>query len=192
MSETRKYTGLPPNFPQGHSLVLVGMMGVGKTTVGRRLAPYVGLPFVDVDAEIEKASGMLAGELFTAHGEKSFREGEARIMKRLLEGAPQVISTGGGAVINPDTRALIRQHAVSIWIQADADTIVERATKRNTRPLLAQGDPKVTIANLLRERHDFYAEADIHVESQPGPHAHTVHLIVDRLDAYVPKPKQDE
>ncbi len=156
-------------------------MGVGKTTVGRRLAPHLGLPFFDADQEIEKASGMTVSDLFAAHGEQSFREGEARVIKRLLEGPPHILATGGGAVTNAETRALIANMATSIWIKADVETIVKRATKRNTRPLLQNGDPKETLIRLMREREPFYAAADIHIDSQPGPHANTVELILDAL-----------
>lgn len=163
------------------TVVLVGMMGAGKTTVGRRLSPRLGLPFLDADQEIEKAAGMHVSDLFKLHGEKSFREGEARVIKRILEGAPHVLATGGGAVTNEQSRALIKSHAVSVWIKADTDTIVRRATRRDTRPLLQQGDPRATIERLLDERRAFYAAADLHIESQPGPHANTVDLIVEKL-----------
>lgn len=156
-------------------------MGVGKTTVGRRLAHQLDLPFFDADQEIEKASGMTVSDLFAAHGEESFREGEARVIRRLLEGPPHVLATGGGAVTNEETRALIAGCAASVWIRADVDVIVKRAGKRNTRPLLQNGDPRETLIRLMREREPFYASADIHIDSQPGPHANTVELILDAL-----------
>jgi len=159
------------------------MMGVGKTTVGRRLAARLELPFYDADHEIEKAAGMTVSDLFAAHGEQSFREGEARVIKRLLEGPPHVLATGGGAVTNPETRALIAERTVSIWIRAEIDTIVKRASKRNTRPLLQNDDPRETLIRLMKEREPFYASADIHIDSQTGPHANTVDLIVDALCA---------
>jgi len=157
-------------------------MGVGKTTVGRRLAQHLGLPFRDADAEIEKAAGMSVSDLFAAHGEQSFREGEAKVIRRLLEGPVHVLATGGGAVVTPETRALIAEKAVAVWIKADIDTLVRRATRRGTRPLLKQGDPRETVARLMKERQEFYAAADIHVESQPGPHAATVTLIIQKLE----------
>ncbi len=157
------------------------MMGAGKTTVGRRLAPRLGLPFYDADHEIEKASGMSVSDLFAAHGEKSFREGEAKVIRRLLEGEPHVLATGGGAVTNPETRALIAERSVSIWIQADLETVVRRAARRGTRPLLQTGDPRETLERLIEERKEYYAAADIHVESQQGPHGHTVDLIIEAL-----------
>jgi shikimate kinase len=163
--------------------VLVGMMGAGKTTVGRRLAPLLGLAFYDADTEIEKAAGMTVSDLFAAHGEQSFREGEARVIKRLLEGPPHVLATGGGAVTNPETRALIAEKATSIWIRADIDTIFRRATRRGNRPLLKDGDPRETLKRLIADRQPYYAAADIHVDSQPGPHANTVALIMEKLEA---------
>lgn len=156
-------------------------MGAGKTTVGRRLANRLGMPFFDADHEIERAAGMSVSDLFEAHGEHSFREGEARVIKRLLETEPHVLATGGGAVTNEATRELIQRLAVSIWIKADLDTILKRATRRGSRPLLKRGDPKATLSRLMSEREAFYSEADIHIESQPGPHANTVELIVEEL-----------
>lgn len=157
------------------------MMGAGKTTVGRRLAPRLGLPFFDADHEIEKAAGMSVSDLFAAHGETSFREGEAKVIRRLLEGPPHVLATGGGAVTHPETRALIAERAVSVWIRADVETVLKRAAKRPTRPLLQTGDPRATLERLIEERKEYYAAADIHVESQPGPHGHTVDLIMEAL-----------
>lgn len=157
------------------------MMGAGKTTIGRRLAPRLGLPFFDADAEIEQAAGMTVSDLFQAHGEASFRDGEAKIIKRLLEGPPHVLATGGGALTNTQTRKLVKEKAVSIWIKADIDTIVRRATRRGTRPLLNTGDPKETLTRLLDARKTQYGAADIHIDSQPGPHANTVDLILYEL-----------
>ncbi len=158
------------------------MMGAGKTTVGRRLAPLLDLPFFDADAEIEKAAGMSVSDLFQLHGEESFRDGEVKVIKRLLEGPSHVLATGGGAVIRPETRKLIEENAVSIWIKADIDTVLRRASRRGARPLLKTDDPRRTIERLLEERNNLYAKADIHVESQPGPHANTVSLIVEKLE----------
>jgi shikimate kinase len=178
MGQARKHLDISCSRP----VVLVGMMGAGKTTVGRRLATRLGIPFRDADQEIERAAGMSVADLFAAHGEASFREGEARVIKRLLEETPHVLATGGGAVTSAATRELIRDLAVSIWIKADLETIVRRATRRGTRPLLKSGDPKETISRLMAERENFYAAADIHVDSQPGPHSNTVDLIVEELD----------
>lgn len=159
------------------------MMGAGKTTIGRRLAPRFGLPFFDADEEIARAAGMSVADLFEKHGEESFRRGEARVIKRLLKGPPHVLATGGGAVLNPETRRLIKTRAISVWLRADINAIARRATRRPTRPLLRNGDPKETLARLLEERAPFYAEADIHVESQPGPHSRTVDCVFDAIAA---------
>lgn len=178
-------SGKYPDFQCPRSIVLVGMMGAGKTTVGRRLAPRLGLPFFDADAEIEKAAGMSVSELFEAHGEESFRDGEARVMERLLSGPPHVLATGGGAVIRDETRKLIKRHAISVWVKADPEVLARRATKRDTRPLLRTGDPVATLSELAATREPFYAEADIHIDSQPGPHDMTVNLIVEQISAFL-------
>ncbi len=184
MDHSRKY----PDFQCERTVVLVGMMGAGKTTVGRRLAPRLGLPFFDADNEIEQAAGMSVSELFQRHGEKSFRDGEARVIARLLEGPPHVLATGGGALTHAETRRVVAEKAVTIWLKADTDTLARRATRRGTRPLLATGDPEETLARLMDEREAFYAGSDIHVESQPGPHAQTVNLIVDMLAEHLGLP----
>jgi len=172
-----KYTDIQYN----RTIVLVGMMGAGKTTVGRRLAARLGLPFFDADQEIEQAAGMSVSELFGQHGEKSFRDGEARVIERLLEGPAHVLATGGGALLNADTRRRIAASAVSIWLKADLDIIARRAIRRGTRPLLKTGDPREILRRLLDERSPYYAQANLHIDSQPGPHANTVNLIVDTL-----------
>lgn len=166
-------------------LVLVGMMGAGKTTIGRRLAPRLGLKFHDADEEIQKAAGMSISDLFAEHGEESFRRGEAQVIARLLDGAPLVLATGGGAILNPETRRLIRERALSIWLKADLDTVLARATRRGTRPLLKNGDPRETLERLMAARAPYYAEADIVVESQPGPHARTVEAILAAVSAHL-------
>lgn len=165
-------------------VVLVGMMGAGKTTVGRRLAQRLLLPFADADLEIEKAAGMPVSDLFLSHGEESFRRGEAQVIARLLAGPPLVLATGGGAVIAAATRELIRQRALSIWIKADIEVILKRATRRATRPLLQKGDPRATLLRLMEERAPFYAEADIVIDSRPGPHTRTVDAIVAAIASF--------
>src|SRR6476646_8338498 len=135
------------------SIVLVGMMGVGKSSVGRRLAARLSIPFVDADAEIEKAAGMSIADIFARHGEADFRNGEARVIARLLEGGPQVLATGGGAFMNADTRAAMQAKAVSIWLSADFDVLMRRVSKRKgERPLLQTADPAETFRRLLAER----------------------------------------
>ena len=177
--QTRKYSDLECARP----LVLVGMMGAGKTTIGRRLAQRLDLPFFDADHEIEVASGMSIADLFKTHGEASFRKGEASVIKRLLEGPPHVLATGGGAVTTPSTQRLIAEKALSIWLRADLETIAQRALQRDTRPLLKNDDPLETLARLTKEREPYYAAANIHVESQSGPHANTVDMIIEALEA---------
>ncbi|MEM6413282.1 MAG: shikimate kinase [Pseudomonadota bacterium] len=162
-------------------IVLIGMMGVGKTTVGRRLAPRLNLPFFDADEEIEKAAGMSVSELFASHGEASFRKGEAKVIKRLLDGAPIVLATGGGALTNAQTRSLIQERAVSIWLQADVDVIMKRVSRRPTRPLLNTENPRATVEKLLKDRELYYQAATITIDSQAGPHTTTVSAIINAL-----------
>lgn len=162
-------------------VVLIGMMGAGKTTVGRRLAPLLRLPFADADEEIERAAGMTVADLFELHGEESFRRGEAQVIARLLTGPPLVLATGGGAILKQETRALIKAHSVSVWLRADVDTIFKRATRRPTRPLLKNADPRGTLSRLLEAREAFYAEADIIVDSCLGPHDRTVEAVIEAL-----------
>jgi shikimate kinase len=153
------------------SIVLVGMMGVGKSSIGRRLGVRLAVPFVDADAEIEKAAGMSIADIFARHGEADFRSGEARVIARLLEGGPQVLATGGGAVMNPDTRAAIKARGVSIWLSAEFDVLMRRINKRKEdRPMLMTADPAATLRQLLAEREPVYAQADITVQSREVPH----------------------
>jgi shikimate kinase len=169
----------------GHrSIVLVGMMGVGKSSVGRRLAVRLGIPFVDADAEIEKAAGMSIVDIFARHGEADFRNGEARVIARLLEGGPQVLATGGGAFMNPNTRKAIRTKGVSIWLKAEFDVLLRRIGKRrNERPLLQTPDPGETLRALLAEREPIYAEADLTVQSREVAHDAIVADIMTALAA---------
>ncbi|WMT89246.1 shikimate kinase [Pelagibacterium sp. H642] len=154
----------------GRPIVLVGMMGAGKTTVGRRLAARLGLAFTDSDAEIETAAGMSIPDIFAAHGEAEFRAGEARVISRLLREHNGVIATGGGAFVNPETRAAIKAHAVSVWIKADFDVLFARVSKRPTRPLLQTPDPRGTLRDLMDKRYPIYALADITIASTDVPH----------------------
>src|ERR1700677_2952018 len=142
------------------SIVLVGMMGVGKSSIGRRLGGRLGVPFVDADAEIEKAAGMSIADIFDRHGEAYFRSGEARVIARLLDGGPQVLATGGGAVMNADTRAAIKAKGVSIWLSAEFDLLMRRISKRkNDRPMLQTADPAATLREVLADRDPFYAQS---------------------------------
>lgn len=157
------------------SIVLVGMMGAGKSSIGRRLAGRLGLRFIDADHEIERAAGMTIPEIFAQHGEAYFRAGEARVIARLLEEGPQVLATGGGAVIDPQTRALIRSKGISVWLKAELDVLLKRTKRRNDRPLVGQ------IKDLLPQREPLYAEAEITVQSRDEPHETIVDEIIAAL-----------
>lgn len=163
-------------------IVLVGLMGVGKSTVGRRLAARLDLPFIDADVEIEQAAGRTISEIFDEFGEAAFRDGERRVLARLLNGCPRVIATGGGAFVDESTRKLVLQEAVSIWLDADIETLVERTSRRDTRPLLRRGDPRATLERLMEERAEIYAMADIHIASDNGPHDRVVDAILKALE----------
>jgi shikimate kinase len=168
------------------SIVLVGMMGAGKSSVGRRLAARLGIPFVDADIEIEKAAGMTIPEIFATHGEPYFRAGETRVIARLLEGGPQVLATGGGAFMNTDTRANIRLKGISVWLRATLEVLSRRIKRRNDRPLLTNADPVETLRRLMDERYPVYAEADLTVESRDVPHEAIVEEIIEGLRARLP------
>jgi shikimate kinase len=163
------------------SIVLVGMPGSGKTSIGRRLAAHLGLDFIDADHEIEAAAGMSIADIFASHGEPYFRAGEARVIARLLEKGGQIVATGGGAFINPDTRALVRARAVSVWLKADVDLLLRRVKRKNDRPLLRVADPEAALRKLLAEREPVYAEADITVTSLDVPHEAVVETLVKAL-----------
>lgn len=165
-------------------IVLVGMMGVGKSTVGRKLAALLGLAFCDADDAIEEAAQMTISEIFERFGEEYFRDGERRVIARLLDGGPAVIATGGGAFAQADTRRLILERGIAVWLDSDLDTLVERVGRRDTRPLLRGGDRREIVARLKTERERFYAEAPIHVSSSGGPHGEAVTRIVWALDRW--------
>jgi shikimate kinase len=162
-------------------LVLVGLMGAGKTTVGRRLAAVLALPFVDADEEIERAAGLKVAEIFALHGEIEFRRGERRVIERLLHGPPHVLATGGGAFIDPETRKLVRERAISIWLRAELDVLMRRVEKRDDRPLLRTADPRGTMAALMAARYPIYAEADLIVDSNHAPHSAAVVSLLKAL-----------
>jgi shikimate kinase len=169
------------------SIVLIGMMGAGKSSIGRRLAARLGIPFVDADAEIEAAAGMTIDDIFANYGEASFRSGETRVIARLLDAGPQVLATGGGAFMNPETRGIIRRNAVSVWLRADFDVLFRRVKRRNDRPLLKTADTAETLRQLMAERDPIYAQADASVHSREVPHETIVEEILaalaDRLGA---------
>ncbi|MBM3732197.1 MAG: shikimate kinase [Acidimicrobiia bacterium] len=161
----------------GKSVVLVGLMGAGKSSVGRRLAKILDLPFVDADEEIERAAGCSIEDIFRLYGEPAFRDGEERVIARLLESGPQVLATGGGAFMNPRTRERIRERAISIWLRADLELLVRRTARRGGRPLLAHGDPRATLERLMAERYPVYAEADMTVDTTDE----NIERMVDRI-----------
>jgi shikimate kinase len=163
------------------SILLVGMPGSGKTSIGRRLAQRLGLSFVDADAEIEKAAGMSITDIFTTRGEPEFRAGEARVIARLIDQGPQVIATGGGAFMNANTRALARARAISVWLKAEVAVLLRRVKRKSDRPLLQNADPETTLRRLIAEREQSYAEAEIVVTSHEGPHETVVEEIVAAL-----------
>jgi shikimate kinase len=163
------------------SLVLVGMMGAGKSSVGRRLAGRLDIPFVDADGEIEAAAGMTIPEIFATHGEPYFRSGEMRVIARLLESGPQVLATGGGAIMNADTRAAIAAKGVSFWLKAEYDVLLRRIKRRADRPMLRTADPEATLKRLLAERDPYYALADVTIHSRETPHEKIVEEIVAAL-----------
>ncbi len=164
-------------------IVLVGMMGCGKTSIGKRLAARLGVPFVDADSEIEQAAGLSITEIFAKLGEAEFRNGERRVIARLMTDAPAVIATGGGAFVDPDTRALVLTKADAVWLHAPLDVLVERTARRSTRPLLQTSDPRGVLETLLNARMPFYIQAPLHVSSGRGPQEKTVELIVQALAA---------
>jgi shikimate kinase len=163
------------------SVVLVGMMGAGKSTIGRRLSLRLGLPFRDADTEIEAAAGMSISDIFETRGEADFRDGEVRVIARLLDNGPAVIATGGGAVMRQETRDRIRERAVSVWLKADADIILRRVKRRSDRPLLQTADPEATIERLIREREPLYSQADVTVWSRDVPHEKIVEECIEQL-----------
>lgn len=164
------------------TLVLVGLMGAGKSCIGRRLAQHLSLPFRDADSEIEAAAGMTIEEIFAAHGEAEFRDGERRVIARLLEQPVQVLATGGGAFMDPRTREAIRGRGLSIWLKADLELLLKRTGRKSNRPLLKQGDPREILARLMAVRYPVYAEADITIESDDSPPDVAVQRIVAALE----------
>lgn len=170
------------------TIVLVGLMGAGKTTVGRRLARALNLKFVDADHEIELAAGLSIPEIFEKYGEQYFRDGERRVIRRLLDEGPMVLATGGGAFMAPETRALIHERAVSVWLKADVDVLAERVARRDTRPLLRSGDPKQILERLAQERDPVYAQADVTILSDDGPHSDVVTRILKAVNGVARTP----
>jgi shikimate kinase len=165
----------------GRSVVLVGMMGAGKSTIGRRLSGRLGLPFLDADAEIELAHRMPIPDIFEKYGEPYFRDGEVRVIARLLDGGPAVLATGGGALMRKETRDRIREKAISIWLKVDTEIVMRRVKRRSDRPLLQTADPEATVERLLREREPLYEQADLTVWSRDVPHEKVVDECIEAL-----------
>lgn len=164
---------------------MVGLMGAGKSSIGRRLATRLGMPFSDADTEIEKAAGMSINEIFDRFGEFAFREGERKVIKRLMDGPTQIISTGGGAFMDANTRDVIAANGLSIWLRADLDLLVARTARRNTRPLLRQGDPREILQKLMDERYPVYALADVTIDAGERDHEETVTEVIRQLTGYI-------
>jgi len=171
------------------SIVLVGLMAAGKTTIGRRLAHYLTIPFTDADAEIEAAAGKTIAEIFTDHGEDHFRDGERRVIARLLESGPQVLATGGGAYMNDETRGNIRKLAIAVWLRADLELLLERVRRRTDRPLLNTSDPEAVMRRLMETRYPVYSQADIVVDSRNASHRAVVCDVVRGLARHL-RPRQ--
>ncbi len=169
---------------RAYPIALVGLMGVGKTTVGRRLSKRLGLPFYDSDEEIEAASGRTVAGYFRDHGEAAFRDGERRVIERLLDGKPKILATGGGAFIPEDTRQVLQAGATTVWLKGDFETIMERVSRKNTRPLLQVDDPRAKMRELMDHRYPIYALADITVPIARGPHYRTVNKVLRMLDKH--------
>jgi shikimate kinase len=168
--------------PVDRTIVMVGLMGAGKTSIGRRLAQRLGLTFIDADHEIETAAGCTIEEIFERYGEAAFRDGERKIIQRLLERPPHVLATGGGAFIDPDTRARIKAAGISVWLKADLDVLVRRVSRRNNRPLLKRGEPRDVLARLMEQRYPIYAEADICIDTLDAPAESTVDRVIEAIE----------
>ena len=172
------------------TVALVGLMGVGKSSIGRRLAQRLALPFIDADSEIEAAAGATIEDIFQRHGEAAFRDGERRVIARLLESPPHVLATGGGAFMDASTRALIRARAVSIWLRADIELMLARVGRRGNRPLLKSGEPRAVLEQLMAERYPIYGEADLTVDSVDGPPEATLERVLAALAAHAAGERQ--
>jgi shikimate kinase len=177
----RQAAGIAPS----RTVALVGLMGAGKTTIGRRLAHALALPFADADEVIVAAAGRSIDDIFAERGECEFRRGERQVIARLLDGRPHVLATGGGAFIDPKTRALMKERAISIWLKAPLDVLMKRVARRDHRPLLKEADPRAVMERLIDERYPIYAEADLTVETGTGPHNSAVSHILDALRAHL-------
>ncbi len=175
-------TAAPP-FRVAKTVALVGLMGAGKSSIGRRLAQRLGLPFIDADSEIEAAADATIEEIFQRHGEAAFRDGERRVIARILDGPVHVLATGGGAFMDASTRAVIGARAISVWLRADIELMLARVGRRNNRPLLKGGDPRAVLEQLIAQRYPIYAQADITIDSVDGPPEATLERVMAALAA---------
>jgi shikimate kinase len=182
MADAIEVAEAPVPGPVDRTIVMVGLMGAGKTSIGKRLAQRLGLSFIDADHEIETAAGCTIEEIFERYGEAAFRDGERKIIQRLLERPPHVLATGGGAFIDPDTRARIKEAGISVWLKADLDVLVRRVSRRNNRPLLKRGEPRDVLARLMEQRYPIYAEADICIDTLDAPAETTVDRVIEAID----------
>ena len=173
------------------SIVMIGLMGSGKTSVGRRTALHLGLPFIDADAAIEEAAGKTIKEIFDDHGEPYFRDGERRVIARLLRSAPQVLATGGGAYMNAETRAGISATGIAVWLKAEMPVLMRRVMKRQNRPLLQSANPEAVLRGLMEARYPIYAHAEITVESRDVPHDIMAGVVIDALTAHLLQPPRN-
>lgn len=187
--ENRTYSAVPARLDR--TIVLVGLMGAGKSVIGRRLASILGVPFVDADSEIEAAAGCTINEIFARFGEAAFREGEARVMARLLDGPPCVLAAGGGAFMNDETRAIIRRNGVSVWLKADLDLLARRTAGRGHRPLLNNQDPRQVLADLIERRYPVYAEADVTVEMVEETPETSCRRVLEALRGHFGRPLEE-
>ncbi|TLP46770.1 MULTISPECIES: shikimate kinase [Cohaesibacter] len=173
----------------GRPIIMVGLMGAGKTTIGRRLANRLSIPFRDADHEIEAAANMSVADIFAEHGETHFREGEKRVIARLMEQGDQVLATGGGAWMNEETRALVNGKGISVWLKAEFDILMSRVRRRSHRPLLKDPDPEGVMRRLMDERYPVYAQADVTVDSIDVPHEKIVTFVIEALEDYLGLPR---
>lgn len=183
-------SGVAPPSACSRSIVLIGLMGAGKTSIGRRLARCLQLPFADADDEIVAVAGCSIMDIFELYGEQAFRDCEQRVIGRMLQQKAHVLATGGGAFMNPHTRLAIRKHGVSVWLRADLDTLVERTSRRSDRPLLRGDDPRARLESLMKERYPVYAEADLIVDTSNEPPEATVQKVLQALR--IPKPTRQQ
>ncbi|MBT3172958.1 MAG: shikimate kinase [Rhodospirillaceae bacterium] len=179
------------DLPLERSIVLVGLMGSGKSAIGRRLAARIGMDFVDADSEIEEAAGLSINDIFEVHGEAAFRDGERRVIARLLSKPAHILATGGGAFMDPETRKTVKQRGISIWMRAEFDVLLRRVSRRDNRPLLKGDNKEEILRRLIEERYPVYGEADITVQSQDGPHEETVSEVIAAIKQFLENELRD-